>query len=309
MGGLPFGNIMAPPWMGLTPVVAGVTDTEYDLIPLNAVVVPASTPIPDSGFSMGNLLPIDADDFLVRELQWFVEQTGTLNAQDLRVRIRDAAGRLFTSDFVQIIDLTGPLVPAWPLCKSTQLIFDFQNVNTTTPASVTVCLKGWRRRPCPGQVAVPSNYVPMSKRYTVPTDPSIDVEDFGYPYTFTMTGAGDLLKVPLQTDQDASFLWRAIAGDWNTANNDVATVGSVGVTFYDVAQRPLNVYQLINPWNSGNCGLFRELVFSNGGGLPAPIYPEIEIPPGGVVLVDLSFGGPGTLRFCLRGKKVYTQCR
>jgi hypothetical protein len=311
MGGtLANGNIQAPPWMMLSNVVGGVQDAEYDLTPQVAVTIGAAVSSSVATFLFGNQLPIDSDDFLVREIQWYVTASdGALNPQDLRVRIRDGDGRLFTSDFVQICDLTGPLCPPWPLCRSTNLLFDFQNVNATTGATITVCLKGWKRRPCPSQQAIISPYVPMWKRYTVPADPSVELDDFEYPFTFSSSVAQDLLKVPLPTDNDADFLWRGLAGDWNTDTNDVAVVGSVAVTFYNQGSLPLNQFGLVNPWGSLQAGEFRELVFSSGGGRVAAFFPEILIPRGSVALVDLSFGGPATLRFSLRGMKVYTQCR
>lgn len=301
---LRWGNILAPQWMGFSPVVAGCQDSEYDLAPPLAVVVGANS------FSFGNQLAIDTDDFLVREIQWYVVPgDGSLNPQDLRVRIRDSRGKLFTTQFVQLIDLTGPLVPAWPLCQGSVLLFDFQNVNGSRSASVTVVLKGWRRKLCSTQPAVIPPYVPLWRRYTVPTEADTEIDDFEYPFTFKQAGAVDLLKVPIQTDNDADFLWRGLAGDWNTANNDVAVTGSVAVTFYDPLGVPLIQYPLLNPWGSLACGLFRESVFPNGGGVPFGFFPEIFIPRGGVVQVDLSFGGAATLRGSLRGVKVYRPCR
>lgn len=303
---LPFGNICAPRWMGLSPMVKGVLDTEYDLLPLTAVTVnPNST-------SFGNQLPVGTDgDFLVYQIQWYVVPFGergiTLAPQDIRVRIRDVNGRLFTSDFVQIVDLTGALVPAWPLCKGGVLTFDFQNLNTTTGVNITVVLRGWKRTPCPTQQAFDPGYLPLYRRYTQSV-PDAELEDFEYPFTFTATGAEDMLKLPLQTDNDADFLWRGLAGDWNTANNDLATVGTISVTFYDPLGVPLDLYPLINPWASRSAGQFRECVFSNGGGVPAGFFPEVFIPRGGIAQVDISFGGAATLRFSLRGVKVYRQC-
>jgi hypothetical protein len=304
----PFGNIYAPPWLGFSPVLKGIRDQEYDL-PLPPVAVPSGAP-PSGGFSRGNQLPVDADsDFLVRELQFVVVAAGEVSPApgSLRVRIRDGDGRLFTSDFVPILDIIGPLVPAWPLRRGAVLIVDYQNLGSSS-ATVVMLLKGWKRKLCPGdplELAAP--YTPMYRRFLEP-DADNDLEEFAYPFTFTQPGAGDLLKQPLQTDNDADFLWRGLTGDWNTSNNDVATVGNVGLTFYDVDGVPVVQAPLQNSWGAKTCGGFRETILANGGGRPSPQWPEILIPRGGLLQLDLSFGAAGTVRFSLRGMKVYGRC-
>lgn len=301
-----FGNMYAPPWMGFSPILKGIRDIEHDLD------LPPVTVSGGGGLSRNNALPVDNDaDFLVREIQFEVTATVVgVAPSDIRVRIRDGEGRLFTSDFVPILDLIGPLVPPWPLRRGSVLLIDFLNLNANVESSATVwlVLKGWKRKLCPEdpfELAVP--YVPMYRRFTQP-DAVNDLEDFEYPFTFVSSGVGDLLKVPLQTDNDADFLWRGITGDWNTAANDVAVVGQVGLTFYDVDGVPLIQAPLINPWGSLTSGLFRESVLASGGGRPAPFFPEILIPRGGVVQLDLSFGSVQTVRFSLRGVKVYGRC-
>jgi hypothetical protein len=303
----PFGNMYAPPWFGFSPVLKGIRDMEYDL-DLPPVNVPAG------GFSRGNQLPVDADaDYLVREIQFMVSASeGTPPAPgDLRVRIRDGDGRLLTTDFVPILDLNGPFAVPWPLRRGCVLLIDYQNTSgaVESACSIWMLLKGWKRILCPGDpLEAPSPYTPMYKRFTEP-DGVNDLEDFEYPFTFTATAAGDLLKMPLQTDNDADFLWRGITGPWNTAANPVPCVGSVALTFYDTWGVPLNQTQLLNPWGSLVAGQFRESVLSSGGGRPAPFFPEILIPRGGVVQVDLSFGAAATVSFSLRGMKVYGRCK
>ena len=307
MASLPIGNIYAPPFMAVSPQIAGYEDIEFDL----AFPSPNGSflSVPNAGFLPNQQLLLDSDyDYLVREM-WFVVQPVTganFQPSDLRVRIRDADERLLTSDYIQAQNLSGVLPMIWGLKRGGVLTLDFQNVNATTAIPVQVVLKGWKRKACPGQVALPGNYVPMYKRYALPVNKGIELEDFEYPFTLTSAGAQDLLKLPLQTNNDADFLWRGISGDWNTANNAVATVGSIAVTFYDPTGVPLSLYPLINPWGSMLAGQFRELVFANGGGAPAPHYPEIEIKRGGIIQMDISFGGAGTLRFSLRGLKVHT---
>jgi hypothetical protein len=298
--------------MGYTPVIAGVEDFEFDL-DLQPVAVPAGS------FVLGTALAVDVDaDYLVRELQFFVSavtvdgepSTTTALASDIRVRIRDGQGRLFTSDFIPIADLSGPLCPPWPVRRGSVLLIDYQNINTTVSeiATVWMLLKGWKRNPCPGTKAFAPPYVPMYRQYPTP-QPGTEFEDFEYPFTFTEPGAIDLLKIPLQTDNDADFWWCGISGDWNTANNDVAVVGGVGITFYDAISLPMMQAGLLNPWGSLVGPLFRESVFSSGGARPAGFLPAIFIPRGGVIQVDMSFGQAATLRFSLRGKKIYGACK
>lgn len=306
-------NPYAPAWMLPSPVMAGLRDREYDLdLPVVAV--------PGNSFVQGIPFVMDGDtDYLVREFQFAITlvtvdgtpSTTTALPSDIRIRIRDGRGRLFTSDFIPIADLTGPLCPAWPIPRGSVLTIDFQNVNQTA-AEITyvwMCLKGWKRYQCQNdQKEFTPEYTPMYRTYPKPLAGE-QFEDFEYPFTFVSAGASELLKIPLQTDNDAGFWWCGLAGDWNTANNDVAVVGNVGVTFYDAVGLPMMQAGLLNPWNSVLGALFRECVFSSGGARPAPFWPAIYIPRGGVVLVDISFGAAETLRFSLRGKKVYGACR
>ena len=324
----PIGNIYAPPWMCVSPSVAGYQDVAADVTLPNpntitgatlstAVTVPAATIQPGSPTN-GQTLALDADyDFLCREIQFVVfPPDASVQPSDLRCRIRDPFGRLITNDYVQVQNLCGALPFVWGLKKAGILTFDFQNVNADNAISVQVVLRGWKRMACPGAPAIPSPYAPMYRRYSLPQNRGVRLEDYEYYYTFVATQAGDLLRVPLPTDQDADFLWRGIQGDWNTSNNDVAVVGDVGVGFRNPTGVALsgvstaaaaNTAGLLNPWGSPNVAEFRESIFSAGGGMPAPIYPEILIPRGGTVEVDLSFGGAATLRFSLRGMKIYRE--
>lgn len=312
----PIGNIYAPPWMCVSPSVAGYQDVEFQIdlprLTVSANTIQLGTP------TNGQTLTLDADfDYLCTEPQFVVfPGDSSVQSSDLRVRIRDPFGRLVTSDFVQAQNLNGVLPIVWGMKKAGILTFDFQNVNTEIDISVQVVLKGWKRKPCPGAPAIISPYVPMYKRYALPIDKGVHLEDYEYPFTFTSSGIGDLLRVPLQTDQDADFLWRGIQGDWNCENNDVAVVGQMAVLFRDPTGVALssvsspanaNTMGLLNPWASPNAGEFQESIFSSGGGRPAPMYPEIMIPRGGTVEVDLSFGAATTLRFSLRGMKIYRE--
>lgn len=308
-----YGNPYAPAWMGVSPVIKGIRDREYDL-DLPPVAVPSNS------FVLNNSFVMDGDtDYLVREFQFLVTSVtidgepaaGTALSSDIRVRIRDGRGRLFTTDYIPIADLNGALCPCWPIPRGSVLIIDYQNFNQTPGqvANVWMCLKGWKRFQCQNdQQELNPPYTPMYRMYPKP-QVGQEFEDFEYPFTFVSTGASDLLKIPLQTDNDADFWWCGITGDWNTANNNVAVVGNVGVTLYDAVGLPMSKDGLINPWASTLGALFRESLLSSGGARPTPFYPAIFIPRGGVVQVDISFGAAATLNFSLRGKKIYQVCR
>lgn len=287
--------------MAFSRVMPGVRDVEFDY-DLPAVYVDAGQTI------YGNQLALDSDaDYLMRELQpIIVPGEGSVTPDAIRVRIRDGDGNVITSDFVPLLDLIGPSAVPLPLRKGSVMLIDYQN-RGAVPASVWFIMKGWKRFFCSDQTIVEPNYTPMYSRYPVP--PGMSPEDFEYPFQFNSNGPGDLLRVPLQTDNDADFAWRGLTGDWNTSNNDVDAVGSIGLTFYDTIGVPLSFYPLANPWGSTNCGQFRELILSSGGGRPAPQWPQIIIPRGGAVSVDLSFGAPATVRFSLRGVKLYGGCQ
>lgn len=298
----PMGNIWGTPWMGFSPVLANIRDSEFafDLPPVT---------IAGQARSMGNTMPIDGDaDFLARELQFVViAATGAASPSDIRVRLRSGDGRMLTTDFVPIVDLNGPLTIPWALRRGQIVLVDYLNNNAAGTQTVWMVLKGWKRTSCSDPTEAPQNYTPMYSRYAA--DPSLDVDDFEYPFTFVATAAQELRQVPLRTDNDADFLWSALSGDWNTANNDVAVVGNAGLTFYDQDEVPLNVRGLVNPWSAIGMGIFRECTLSSGGGRPVGFYPSIFIPRGGVALVDISFAAAATVRFSLRGKKIYGVCK
>jgi hypothetical protein len=300
----PMMNMWAPAWMGFSPVLANIRDVEFafDLPPVT---------LAGQAYSMANRLPIDMDaDFLCREIQVVViAATGAASPSDIRIRLRSGDGRSLNTDFMPAADLNGPMVPPWPLRRGCIVLVDFYNNNASPDVTETVwlILKGWKRNACNDPTEAPQPYLPMYERYLAPK--GMDTDDFEYPFTFTSTGAMDLLQQPLQTDYDADFLLSAISGDWNTANNDVATVGNVGLTFYDQDEVPLSLRGQINPWGSPNVGMFRENTLSSGGGRPMGFWPSVWVPRGGVVLVDISFGAAATVRFSLRGQKVYGVCK
>jgi hypothetical protein len=306
---LPFGNIYAPQWMGVWPGVAGFEDREFDLdLPMTTVDA-ASQTAPQA-------LAVDDDaDFLIREIEFALQPViadgGTqIGPLDLRIRIRDGNGRLFTSDFVPIVDLTGPVLPVWPVERGAVLYIEYQNISVTTPGTVQLVLKGIKRKACPGRPApVASAYVPMARRYSAGFQ-GREPESFAYPFNFTSAGtsAFDLLRIPIQTDNDADFLWRGLTGDWEIATNDTDPVGLAWLTFWDPHNRPLTKIGLTVPWGSQNAGMPRENTLSNSGGRLAAQFPEIFIPRGGVVELTVSFGTSTAaieVIGMLRGMKLY----
>jgi len=307
---LPWGNIYAPQWMGVSPGLAGYDDREHD-VDLPAVTVDAAT------ITQPQPLAIDSDaDFLVRDIEFTVlpnnDDTGQPGPLDIRVRIRDGNGRLFTSDFMPIVDLCGPMCPIWPVEKGAVLYVEYQNIGTVD-SQVLMVLKGYKRVPCPGRPApMHSDYVPLYKRYAAAVQ-NRDLEDFEYPFQFANTTGSpqDQLRIPIQTDNDADFLWRGLAGDWNQLTVDEIPIGT-WVTFWDPHNTPLSQFGLTVPWGSQNAGMPQENIFSNGGARMAPQYPEIFVPRGGVIELTMSFpalnpvtGTAPILRGSLRGVKLY----
>jgi hypothetical protein len=238
---------------------------------------------------------INADDF-------------NLAPGDLRVRIRDGNGKLFTTDFCYATDLNGPFVIPWPLKRGSVLSFDLQNVNASSSITVMITLKGWKRAPCPEQQGMSSNYIAQRRRFTTAPDllRGAELEDYEYPFVFSLPAMGSLLKQPLQTDNDADFIWKGLCGDLNSPANDVPAVGNVVLAFYDPNGTPLGSYPLsFAGFAQPVRGMLRECILSNGGGGPNPFFPDIFVPRGGVPQVDVLFSDAETVRFTLRGLKVY----
>lgn len=299
-----FANLSVPPWVPLSAQVPGFRDDEY------SIDLPAMT-INAGATSLGNVLAFDADaDSFVREI-WFVILPTTASAvqpSDLRVRIRDGDGHIFTNDFCYANDLCGPLCPPWPIRKGATLIVDYQNQNgSAVNIVVQMVLRLYKRLACANVAQpLPSLYIPMRKRYP-PPNPGEVHKDFAYPYSPPNLGASSpFLKFPIQMDNDADFLWRGLSGSWQTVNNSLVTVGQVALTFYDASNTPFNQLNLPEPWG-GFGGEQRESILTNGGAI-APQFPEVRVPRGGLILVDVTFVTAASIvRLCLRGVKVYTE--
>jgi hypothetical protein len=119
-------------------------------------------------------------------------------------------------------------------------------------------------------------------------------------------------KFALPTDNDADFLWRGTTGMIMSASGPIAQVPDAWfLLFYDIDQIPLAntvPHPGINPTPSGPSA---EMVISSGGGRMAPHWPEILIPRGRPILVDILLQTPATglssVQFSLRGFKVYDE--
>ena len=303
-----FGNIMVPPGVPFSPQVPGFRDEEIDLN------LPAVTLVGTDTVSLSNALEIDADtDYFVRELRFTILPTTTAAIQpsDVRVRIRDGDGHMFTNDFCYANDLTGPLCPPWPIRAGAVLLIDYQNecANADTSIVVSLVLKGYKRRQC-SNVAQPtdSGYKPMRYQYPPPIDGE-EYRDFTYPQRYDNIdagGAAQLIKFPIQMDNDADFILRGVCGTWFTNKATYANTANISLTLYDANNLPWNALDVPEPWG-GVFGEVRELVLTNGGRI-APMFPEMRIPRGSVILVDVTFGDIVQIfRFGLRGVKAYNK--
>lgn len=313
----PLGNIYAPPWVPFSPVVAGICDLEFDNSAPNVqgqTITVLHGGVPQLGKQNSNqqiFVSSDADQ-IVREIQVVFLQPagGVVNPSDLRVRLRDGDGRLITSDYVYAVDLSSALCPGLSLRHGTTVLIDLVNFNAAVDLTVVIVFKTVKRTLCDTAESIVTPYCPMYRRYSQPGANETH-EDAEFPFEVTTTGAQDLVRQTLLIDKDADFIWRGLAGDVNWASNTVGTVGNVALTFYDpsgtaLVKVPTN--GILTPWGSPIAGMFRECLLSNGAKL-APQWPEIRIPKGGGIDFDASFGAAATLRFSLRGVKVYTECR
>jgi len=316
-----WGNIYAPPWVGFSPQLPGYCDAEFDntvpQIQGTSILVSHGGVIQLGQQNSNQRLSVSSDaDEIVREIQIValppLTAGAAVNPSDLRVRLRDGDGRLITSDFVYAVDLSTALCPGLSLRRGTILLVDLVNENATIDLNVQLIFKTAKRTACETtDQPLIAPYCPMYRRFSKP-QPGEEFHDCEFPFTFVSTGASDLVRVPLLVDNDADFLWRGLTGDLNVPTNTVSPVGNVALTFYDpngtaLVKVPIGGIQ--TPWNSQLAGMFRECLLSNGGGRPAPQYPEIRIPAGGGLDADISFGAAATLRFSLRGVKVYQECR
>ena len=163
------GNLFAPAWQGVTPLLKGWCDVDFDFTPIQVAVAPGS-------FALKNQLPVDTDaDYLSREI--FVAPiagttgdpiTGIVNPSDLKIRITDGDGNAITSDWITANDLNGPVGPVpLPLRKGSIPLIDFWNQGTGT-LIVQCGVKGFKRFKCSNEQGVIPPFYPASLRYCKP---------------------------------------------------------------------------------------------------------------------------------------------
>jgi len=117
-------------------------------------------------------------------------------------------------------------------------------------------------------------------------------------------------KFALPTDNDADFLWRGTTGMVMSVGSPIAQIPDAWfILFYDRDQIPL-ANQVPHPGILPSpSGPSADMVISNGGGRMAPHWPEIFIPRGATIPVDILLKTPATglssVQFSLRGFKVY----
>ncbi len=115
---------------------------------------------------------------------------------------------------------------------------------------------------------------------------TIDV-DFTYPYDVTLTANQFLRDQSISTTNDADFVWRALVIGFST--------GAFNIRFAD----------------SQSFWLSQSLIASanlNGDAAsPYPIFPEIIIPAGGRIAIDIqdTSGSGNTIEILCRGVKRY----
>jgi hypothetical protein len=309
----------APKWASITPQLPGWCDVEFDFNPVTITVGPGLK-------SLKNQLFVDGDaDYLSREIVALPIQgtTGTLNPQDLKFRLTDGDGKAITSDWITLNDINGAVAPGvLPFRKGSIPYVDIWNQGAAT-AVLVVGFKGWKRVACNAQQADLPEFVPQSRRFCQPWGPGIRFEEYEYFFEFTngvlatappwaanlqpQTPNQQFLQFTLQTDNDASFLWRGTAGMIMSAGGPADIPGNWFLRFFDSALVPLS-NQIARPGLTPSLvGMDAEMVLSNGGGRMSPHFPEVYIPRAGVAAVDVGLLTPDTVsvQFSLRGVKVF----
>lgn len=313
-------NMYAPKWATVTPQLPGWCDIEFDFNPLTITVAPGTQ-------SLKNRLLVDSDaDYLAREIIAVPTPatTGTLNPQDVKVRLTDGDGQFITSDWVTLNDLNGPVGPSvLPFRKGSQPYFDIWNQSGTATAVIAVGFKGWKRVKCDAKQADLPKFRPQSEMFCKPWAPGIQFTEYEYFFEFSngalatappwcsnlqpQTPNQQFAQFGLRTDDDAAFLWRGVSGPIMSKGAPVAIPQNFFLRFLDTALVPL-ARQVPRPGLLPSlAGPGAELVLSNGGGRTAPWFPEVYIPRGAVVFADIGLLTPNTASegFSLRGVKVY----
>lgn len=134
----------------------------------------------------------------------------------------------------------------------------------------------------------PNIYTPQAYAGVVQGQQTTDV-DFSYPYDVTLTANQFLRDQALAIQNDADFAWRAVI---------LATyTGAFTFRFTDSSGYYLSNAQL----NYAN-------LLPGGLPLPWPIFPEIIIPAGGRIGIDIQdlSGSTNAIELVFRGAKRYT---
>jgi hypothetical protein len=111
--------------------------------------------------------------------------------------------------------------------------------------------------------------------------------DFTYPYDVTLTGSQLLDNQAISTTNDADFAWRGIV--------IASYTGAFNVRFYDSQG-----YALSN-------GFIASANIIADAASPFPVFPEILIPAGGKIGIDIqdTSGAGNTIEILCRGVKRY----
>jgi len=314
------GNPYAPSWAGVTPQLPGYCDIDFDFDPITITLGAGQT-------SYKNRVQVDSDaDYLAREIfiapiaGSAVGVSGSINPQDLKIRITDGDGNFVTSDWITANDLCGPVGAAiLPLRKGTTVFVDLWNQGDGTLV-VQVGFKGFKRFPCTNEQGPIPPFYPLRSRYCNEWA-GVRFKEYEYFYEFSNGASaffppwcrnlqptspnGNFQQFSLPMDDDAGFLWRGITG---MIMSDVGPVNAEEyfLLFYDhrivpmakAIPRPGLLPALAGP----GC----ELVLSNGGGRMTPVFTEVYIPKGSLPFVDIAILAVGaSVQFSLRGFKVY----
>jgi len=325
-------DMYAPSWAAVTPQrVSGICDVQFDYgvgvngIPIAVTVAAGAVLLGRTNSQLQIQVDTDAD-FFAREI--FIApvggSVGNANPSDLKVRLTDADGNAITSDWCTANDLCGPVGPV-PLTfrKGGLIFFDVWNQGTST-LLVQIGLKGFKRFPCT-ETQPPIPRFRSIRELLCREWPGVRFEDYEYffqfarnssaffpPWTNVLNSTTMLFaQFPLQTDTDSSFLWRGITGIIQQTGGGYAQIPQQAfLGFYDYLTVPLsNTIPRLNQ-APALAPPGAEMVLSNGGGRMIPHFPEILIPPGGVIPVDILVNfasGVNSVEFSLRGLKVYSE--
>ena len=335
------GDLYAPTWAGIYPQLPGFCDVDFDYSMGTEGDFFATVTLGPFGsgteVSLQNPVAIDIDaDYLAREIYIApiagstTGESGAINPQDLKIRIRDGDGNAITSDWITANDLCGPLGPcALPLRKGGIVTVDLWNQGDGTLV-VQMGFKGWKRFPCSDKQSAIPPFIPQSRRFCKESDFNKAVRFEEYEYFFEFANGANTFypswvtnlapqspnqifaKLNLATDNDADLLRRGTTGMVMSAGGPITQVPDAWfLLFYDQDQVPLQnsiPHPGIMPTPSGPSA---EMVISNGGGRIHPHWPEIFIPRGGVIQVDILLQTPdsglSSVQFSLRGFKVYNE--